>query len=49
MNCEKIKEAALKELEEEKFKSEVEKCKNKLKERKWWHKLLPYKIIITRR
>jgi len=40
----------MEELKEEKFRKEVEKYKQKLKERRTlWEKLFPFKIIIIRR
>lgn len=50
MDIEKIKKQAMEELKEEKFRKEVEKYKQKLKERRTlWEKLFPFKIIIIRR
>jgi hypothetical protein len=44
----KVIEQAEKELEEELFREAVEKHKEKLKTKKWYNKLFPYKIIIKR-
>lgn len=44
-----IREQAELELAQEKFAEAVVKCKEELKKRKWWHKLLPFKIVIIRR
>jgi len=44
-----ILEMAQDELRKEEHYDAVQKMKEKLKSRKWWHKLLPFKIIITRR
>lgn len=49
MDQNEIKEQALKELKEEQFREAVDKMKEKLKRAKWWHKLLPFKVIIIRR
>lgn len=40
---------AKKELEEELFRIAVDKYKEKLYKRKWWHKLIPFKLVIIRR
>lgn len=44
-----IKEQAEKELKEEQRRHDVDSYKNKLKAKKWWHKLLPFKIVLIRR
>lgn len=49
MDIERVKELALSELREEQFREAVEKYKDKLRQRKWWHVVLPFKIIIIRR
>ncbi len=45
----KIKEQAQKEIDQENFRTAVEAMKQKLKRRRWWHKLLPLKVVIVRR
>lgn len=49
MNLETIKITALKELRDEEFREAVEIYKTKLKAAKWWHKLLPYKVVLIKR
>lgn len=44
-----IKQQAEKELHEELFRVAVNKYKEKLRRKKWWHVILPFKIIIIRR
>lgn len=44
-----IKEQALKELEEEEFRNAVEKEKEKIRATKWWHKFIPFKLVLIRR
>lgn len=48
-NLNQIKEQALKEIQEEDFRVAVDKYKAKLRKQKWWHKLIPFKIVIIRR
>ena len=40
---------AKQEIEYELFREAVEKEKEKLRAVKWWHKYIPYKIILIRR
>ena len=50
INTEEIKSQAKKELEEEYFKQEVEKYKEKLRQkRSFWDIIFPYKIIILKK
>ena len=49
MNIELIKKQAQEELKQEAFREAVGAYKQKLKRRKWWHKLIPYRVIILRR
>lgn len=49
IDIETIKRAAESELDQERLRLAIDKYKEKLKKKKWWHKLLPFKIIITRR
>lgn len=45
-----IKAQAEKELADERFRKEVEKCKAKLRSRRTlWDKLFPFKIVILRK
>lgn len=37
------------EVNQEKRRALVDIEKEKLKKKKWWHKILPFKIVITRR
>lgn len=49
MNTEDIIKQAEKELEEEKRREEIERIKENLRKKKWYHKLFPYKIRLIRR
>lgn len=49
MDIEKIKKTALKEHQEELFREEVELYKEKLRAEKWWHRLIPFVIVIKKR
>lgn len=49
MNIEEIKKLAKEEIKEEDFRKAVDDMKVKLRAKKWWHKLIPFKIIIIRR
>jgi len=44
-----ISKQAIKELEAEDYRKQVDKYKEKLRSKKWYHKLIPFKIIIIRR
>jgi hypothetical protein len=41
--------SALRELNEEAFREAVEQEKEKIRATKWWHKYIPYKIMLIRR
>ncbi len=45
----KVRREAQKEIDEEDFRSAVDRYKIKLRERKWWHRLMPFKVLIVRR
>jgi len=49
LNKEDVIEQARKELDEEDFRRAVEKEKTKIRATKWWHKFVPFKIIVIRR
>jgi len=50
MNIEAIKKQALKEIQEEDFRKEVDKYKDKLRNHKSaWDKIFPYKIIVIKK
>jgi len=50
LDIEQIKDKALKELQDEIFREEVEKYKQKLKNKKsLWNKLFPCKILIIKK
>lgn len=50
MDLEKVKNQAQKEIDEERFREEVEKYKEKLKtKRSFWDRLFPYKIIFIKK
>lgn len=44
-----IKSQAIKEIQEEDFRNAVDKMKEKMKSEKWYHKIIPFKIVIIRR
>lgn len=45
-----IKQQAKQEFKEEKMRAEIEKVKQKLREKKpFWQKIFPFKIVIVRR
>jgi hypothetical protein len=46
---ERVRKQAKKEIEEEDFSESVKRYKIKLREAKWWHKLVPFKILLVRR
>jgi len=46
---EKVKKLAKSELEGELFREKVELYKNKLRAEKWYHKLIPFVIVIKKR
>lgn len=46
---ERVRTQARKEIEEDDFAEAVERYKVKLRKQKWWHRLLPIKILIVRR
>jgi len=45
----RVKRQAQKEIEEEEFAEAVERYKAKLRQQKWWHKFVPFKVLIVRR
>jgi len=49
MTPEEIRAQAEKEIFEEDFREKVDACKEKLRQKKWWHGLFPWRIIIVRR
>lgn len=50
MEIDKIKNQAIKEIEEEDFRKEVEKYKERLKNKQsFWDKVFPYKILIIKK
>lgn len=49
MNLKEIKKEAERELYLENKRRLIDMEKEKMKAKKWWHKLMPFKIIITRR
>lgn len=48
-DLEEIKRAAREELEQEQYRKAVVLYKTKLKSVKWWHRLVPFKVVIIRR
>lgn len=49
LTFEEIKAVAIAEIREETFRLAVDACKAKLRAKRWWHKLLPFKIVIIKR
>ena len=49
MNKNDVLKQAEKEVQEELFREAVEYQKDKLRAIKWWHKYIPYKIVLIRR
>ncbi|MDJ0952537.1 MAG: hypothetical protein QNJ81_02540 [Acidimicrobiia bacterium] len=49
MNFEEVKRQAQKEIDEEDFAEAVRQYKIKLRQAKWWHKLVPFKLVLVRR
>ena len=49
MNKEEIKRQAEREIKEEAFRKAVDKMKEKLRAKKWYHSLFPWKIVIIKR
>lgn len=49
MNITEIKAQAEKEIQEEDFRKAVDTCKEKLRAKKWWHAVMPWKIVIIKR
>jgi len=49
MNLQEIQEIAKSEIEHEEFRRAVDKCKEKIRAKRWWHKLMPFKIVIIKR
>ena len=49
IDLDKVKKTAEAELEQEMFREAVDKMKEELNRRKWWHTIFPYTIKIIRR
>tara|TARA_R110002020_G_scaffold182855_1_gene378685 strand:+ start:625 stop:777 length:153 start_codon:yes stop_codon:yes gene_type:complete len=49
MNLEEIKKQAESEVKNEEFRKAVDVYKKKMRAKKWWHKLVPFKIVILKR
>jgi hypothetical protein len=49
MNAQEIETTAKQEIANERFREAVESAKRRLRERRWWHRIFPFKIAITRR
>lgn len=48
-NREDVRQQAERELKQERFRKAVERYKERMQARRWWHRLFPYTVIITRR
>jgi hypothetical protein len=46
---ETIQSQARAEIRAEDFREDVDKYKEKLRAKKWWHRFMPFKVIIVRR
>lgn len=49
MTIEEIKKKAIEEVAEEDFRAAVDAYKVKLRKRKWWHTVIPWRILIVPR
>jgi hypothetical protein len=49
INFEEVKKQAIEELEEEQYRKAVDAYKEKLRAKKWWHYLLPFRVVFVRR
>lgn len=49
LTFEEIKAVAQLEIDHEDYREAVDACKAKLRAKRWWHKLLPFKIVIIKR
>lgn len=49
IDLELVKSKAYEEIQEENFRVAVEEYKKKLRTKKWWHALFPWKIVFIRR
>jgi len=49
LDSNEVKRKAIAEYKAECFREAVDKYKIKLKQRKWWHRVVPWKIMIVRR
>lgn len=49
MDVAAIKAQAEKEIAEEKFRAAVEQYKEKLRKKKWWDRLFPWRIMFIRK
>ena len=45
----RVRNKAKEEIEAEDFREAVDRYKVKLRSQRWWHRLLPFKIIIIKR
>jgi hypothetical protein len=44
-----VRAQAEREIDDENFRAAVDAAKVKLRARRWWHSLIPYRIVILRR
>ena len=47
MNIKEIEAQARKELQEERHREAVEKCKEKMRRAKWYHRIFPWEFVIV--
>lgn len=48
-NMADIERAATAEFLEEKRREAIDKCKEKLRAKRWWYNLFPYRIVFVKR
>ena len=48
-NIDQVRKEARKQIYEEEFQKAVDQYKVKLRQRRWWHVLFPWKIVIVKR
>lgn len=48
-NIEEIRKVAKAELEAERLREAIDAYKKKLKEKKWFHRLFPYRIVFIKK
>ncbi len=49
VDVKEIEEEALREIRQEKMREMIDKRKDQIRRAKWWHKFVPFEILIVRR